>query len=397
MMLGMTHWASGDLEAADRVFADYTLRLRAAGNLPDAISATAVLADIKLALGRLREAVGAVEQLLQFVRAQGEPMLPDAADLHRTLSELYLEEGDLETAAQHLQISRELSEKAQLPVLRYRLRLAQARLKAAQADLEGALVLLEEAERLYIRTPLPDFCPIPAMKARIWVMQGRLTETLEWAQKRGLSVDDAPSYLREFEHLTLARVLIARYRSDGAGGSIQDAAGLLERLLEAAEAGQRTGSVIEILVLQALAHEAQGKIPAALAPLGRALTLAGPEGYVRLFVDEGAPMAQLLSEAAAREIRPGYTGKLLAAFQAEAQPRPGTPALPLAQPLVEPLSQRELEILQLIAQGLSNREISERLFLAVSTVKGYNQNIFAKLQVQSRTEALARARALGLL
>ena len=108
-------------------------------------------------------------------------------------------------------------------------------------------------------------------------------------------------------------------------------------------------------------------------------------------------MALLLSEAAARGIRPDSIGKLLAAFQAEAQPRPDTPALPFAQPLVEPLSQRELEILQLIAQGLSNREISERLFLALSTVKGYNQNIFAKLQVQSRTEALARARALGLL
>ena len=172
---------------------------------------------------------------------------------------------------------------------------------------------------------------------------------------------------------------------------------LLDRLLQAAEEGRRMGSVIEILVLQAIAHQAQGNLAPALAPLERALTLAEPEGYVRLFVDEGVPMAPLLSEAAARGIRPDYIGRLLAAFQAEAQPRPHTPDLPLAQPLVEPLSQRELEILQLIAQGLSNREISERLFLALSTVKGYNQNIFAKLQVQSRTEALVRARALGLL
>ena len=108
-------------------------------------------------------------------------------------------------------------------------------------------------------------------------------------------------------------------------------------------------------------------------------------------------MAQLLSEASARGVRSDYTGKLLAAFQAEAQPRPGTPALPLAQPLVEPLSQRELEILQLIAQGLSNREISERLFLALSTVKGHARIIFDKLQVQRRTEAVARARELGLV
>ncbi len=160
------------------------------------------------------------------------------------------------------------------------------------------------------------------------------------------------------------------------------------------------GSVIEILVLQALAHEARGDIPAALVPLERALRLAEPEGYVRIFVDEGRPMAQLLSEAAARRITPDYMGKLLAAFEAEGlidsdeSPRLTPPA---SQPLVEPISDRELEVLQLIAQGLSNREISERLFLALITVKGHNRNIFRKLQVRRRTEAVARARELGLL
>ena len=160
------------------------------------------------------------------------------------------------------------------------------------------------------------------------------------------------------------------------------------------------GSVIEILVLQALAHEAQGNIPLALAPLERALALAEPEGYVRIFVDEGLPMAHLLSAAATQGMMPDYIGQLLAVFEAEAQKREDTsylsPASP-AQPLIEPLSQRELEVLQLIAQGLSNREISERLFLALSTVKGHNRNIYGKLQVQRRTEAVARARELGLL
>jgi LuxR family maltose regulon positive regulatory protein len=160
------------------------------------------------------------------------------------------------------------------------------------------------------------------------------------------------------------------------------------------------GSVIEILMLQALAHEAQGDSPSALVPLERALTLAEPEGYVRIFVDEGRPMAQLLSEAAARGIMPDYTARLLAIFEAEKQKSKDRsyppPALPV-QSLVEPLSQRELEVLQLIAQGLSNREISERLFLAVITVKGHNRNIFRKLQVRRRTEAIARARELGLL
>ena len=121
----------------------------------------------------------------------------------------------------------------------------------------------------------------------MWVAQGRLGEALGWAREQGLSADDDLSYLREFEHITLARVLLARYKSDREDRSIHEAMGLLERLLQAAEAGERTGSVIEILVLQALAHQAQGDIPAALVPLERALTLAEPEGYVRIFVDEG--------------------------------------------------------------------------------------------------------------
>jgi len=214
MLLGMAYWASGDLEAAGRVFADYTMKLRAAGNIPDAISTTVVLADIRLAMGRLHEAIRTIEQLLQFVMDQGEPISPDTADLHRGLSELYLEQGNLGAAAQHLQRSKELGEKAELPVWRYRWCIAQARLNETQADLDGALELLDKAERLYIRTPLPDFCPISAMKARIWVAQGRLIEAQGWVREQGLSVDDDLGYLREFEHITLTRILIAQYQSD---------------------------------------------------------------------------------------------------------------------------------------------------------------------------------------
>ena len=176
--------------------------------------------------------------------------------------------------------------------------------------------------------------------------------------------------------------------------------GLLERLLEAAEAGGRMGRVIEILVLQALAHQAQGDSSSALEPLQRSLFLAEPEGYVRVFVDEGTPMARLLSEASARGIMPDYTGKLLAAFEAEAHKSEDESYLspaPSDRLYVEPLSQRELEVLRLIAQGLSNREIGERLFLALDTVKGHNRRIFGKLSVQRRTEAVARARSLDIL
>ncbi len=227
--------------------------------------------------------------------------LSTSADLHRELCELYLEQGNLEAAAQHLQKGKELGEKAELPVLRYRLCIAQALLNETQGDLDGALALLDEAERLYIRTPLPNMRPISALKARIWVAQGRLTKALEWVREQGLSPDDDLCYLREFEHITLARILIGQYQNDRMDGTIKSVLRLLDRLLQAAEEGGRMGSVIEILVLQALAHQAQGDITLALAPLERALTLAEPEGYVRIFVDVGKPVAELLTRIEAKD------------------------------------------------------------------------------------------------
>jgi LuxR family maltose regulon positive regulatory protein len=280
-----------------------------------------------------------------------------------------------------------------------------ARIRQAQGDLDGVIQLLEEAERVYDGNFSPNVRPVATRKVRVWLAQGRLGEALDWARQQGLSVENDLSYLREFDHITLARVLLARYQSDRADVSISGAVGLLERLLKAAEEGGRMGSVIEILVLQASAYHAQGDLPAALLPLQHALALAEPQGYVRMFLDEGSSMTQLLREASAREIMPDYTDKLLAAFEAEKRKSEDKPDLPPAlpeghrdgEPLIDPLSQRELKILQLIAQGLSNREIGERLFLALDTIKGHNRKIFDKLQVQSRTEAIARARELGLL
>ncbi len=134
---------------------------------------------------------------------------------------------------------------------------------------------------------LPDVRPVAALKARVWVAQGRLGEALGWVRERGLSAEDDLGYLREFEHLTLARVLLARHSSNRARSLVSEPLGLLDRLLRAAEAGGRAGSVLAILVLQSLAQQAHGDIPAALVPLERALALAEPEGYVRIFVDEG--------------------------------------------------------------------------------------------------------------
>jgi LuxR family maltose regulon positive regulatory protein len=355
------------------------MKLQTAGNIPDAIGTSVVLADIRLALGHLHEAIDTLEQLLQFVIDQGQPTPLDAADLHRELSRLHLEQDNLDAAAQHLQRSRELGEKAQLPVLRYRLCIDQARLKTAQGDLEAALALLEEAERLYIRSPLPDFCPISAMKARILVAQGKLTKALEWAREQDLSVDDEPSYLREFEQITLARILIAQYQKERKDATIHAAIQLLDRLLQAAEEGLWMNSVIEILVLQALARQARGDITGALVPLEAALTLAEPEGYVRIFMDEGKPMAELLKRA----------GKNKSSFlEKQAVSR---------QPLIEPLSEHELEVLRLLKTELSGPEIARERSVSLSTVRTHTQHIYAKLGVNNRRAAVRRAEELGLL
>ena len=396
-LLGLASWTSGDLEAAHRSYADGMTHLQNAGYISDAVGGALALAEIRIAQGRLREAMSTYEHALQLAAEHGDSVMRGTADMYVGMSGLYYERDDLQAATQHLLRSKEQGEHTGFPQNSYRWRVAMARILEARRDPDGALELLHEAERLYVSDFFPNVRPIAASKARVWVKQGRLGEAQGWARELGLSAHGDLSYLREFEHITLARVLLVRYKSDREERSIHDAMGLLERLLQAAEGGGRMGSVSEILVLQALAHEAQGDIPSALVPLERALALAEPEGYVRVFVDQGMPMAQLLSEAATRGIAPDYTARLLAAFEAQEQKSAVAPRMLPAQALVEPLSQRELEVLRLIAQGLSNREISERLFLALITVKGHNRNIFRKLQVRRRTEAVACARELGLL
>ncbi|MCP5098278.1 MAG: helix-turn-helix transcriptional regulator, partial [Chloroflexi bacterium] len=245
---------------------------------------------------------------------------------------------------------------------------------------------------------VPDVRPISALKTQTWVAQGRLTEALEWAQERGLSADGDLSYLREFEFMMLARIRIAQYKSGQADDAIHEAMRLIERLLQAAEAGERMGSVIEILLLQALAYEAQGDIALALVPLERALTLAEPEGYVRIFADEGLPMVRLLGETAVRKTMPDYTNKLLAVLEAEGYTVSNISSQPLVdQPLVDPLSKRELEILTLIAAGLKNKEIAEQLVISLNTVLYHIKNIYSKLGVNKRTLAIAKAKEINLI
>jgi LuxR family maltose regulon positive regulatory protein len=306
---------------------------------------------------------------------------------------LYHQTGNDYVAAQRFQTGLELGLHCTQPDWPYHKCTVQARWKEYERDLNAAVDLLDEARRVYIRTLMPDAQPVEAWKARIYLKQGRLSHAQDWAQKHGLTVDDELSHLHEFEHITLARVLLAAYQSNRAEANVQDALALLDRLLKAAEEGKRTGSMIEVSILQALAHHARGNQAQAVGSLKHALTLAEPEGYVRLFVDEGQVITELLSSLSEVKGLKEYVRKLLSAFGQQSDAHLPPPS----QPLIDPLSDRELEVLRLVAQGLSNEEISKRLFLSVNTVKGHNLRIFGKLQVKSRTEAAARARELGLL
>ncbi len=404
-LLGLTHWATGDLDKAQHALQDAASFVHHAGNTLDTIPGAFVVADILMTRGQLHAARQTYEDALHLAAEHGEPAPLGLENVYSGLSDLHREWNDLTAAAQDLATSKRLGERVGERVWRYRWRLAQARLYASLGNLDGALDMLNEAAVSYIRTPLPDVRPVAALKARVWLKQGKLSAALGWVRERGLSVDDDLTYALEFEHIILARVLIAQYKrdrnqNDETEHAIHHVGGLLTRLLKAAESGGRVGSAIEILMLQALAHRAQDDIPAALAALERALICAEPEGYVRTFVDEGPPMEQLLHAATDRGIMPTYTGKLLAAFKPGQQRDLVAPSLPLApsrQPLIEPLSQRELDVLRLLNSELSGPEIADELVVALSTVRTHTKRIYGKLNVNSRRAAVKRAAELGLI
>jgi LuxR family transcriptional regulator, maltose regulon positive regulatory protein len=415
-LLGLAYWTNGDLDAAQRMYIEGMAWIRQANFISDVIGCALALADITIAQGRLREAKHIYERALQLAVDQGTPTMRGTADMLVGMSGLCREQNDLQAASQYLRSSKEQGERTGLPQNRYRWRVAMAHIREAEGDLNGALDLLDEAERLYVGDFSPDVRPVAASKARVWVAQGRLDKALDWARDQNLTTQDNLSYLREFEHITYARILLARYRNERADRCIFEAIGLLERLLKAAQDGGRMGSVIEILVLLALAQQAQGDLSSALIPLKQALTLAEPEGYIRLFVDEGLPVAQLLLEAAARGVMPDYTGRLLEAIQLEQQSvlaavgqevwsqaspvrgaEQASRITPAAQSQIEPLSQRELEILRLFKTELSGPEIAQELVIALSTLRTHTKSIFGKLNVNNRRAAVKRASELGLM
>ena len=390
-LLGLVYWGSGDLEAGHRAYSTCVAGLRRAGFIADILGCSIALADIRITQGRLSEALRTYEQALQLGPEQGGSVLRGTADMFVGMSEIARERDDLPTAIQLLLRSQELGEHTGLPQNRYRWRVAMARLRETEGNLPGALDLLNEAERCYVADFFPNVRPVPALKARVWVRQGRFGEALGWAREQGLSVDDGLSYLREFEHITLARLFLARHEDERAERSVDEAARLLERLLPAAEEGGRTGRVIEVLVLRARAYHAQGDMPAALACLERAVALAEPEGYVRVFADEGPAMAALLRVAAKQGTRRGYVSRLLAAVSGTGHGNPRE------QALIEPLSGRELDVLRLLGTELDGPAIARELMVSLNTMRTHTKNIYAKLAVTSRRAAVRRAAELDLL
>jgi LuxR family transcriptional regulator, maltose regulon positive regulatory protein len=402
-VLGATYWANGNLEKACKSLSDWIDNALKVGNFVYSIAGASGKADILTAQGHLREAVSTLQKSLQLASMHEREAQRVTAQNYLGLGMLHHEMGEDEYATWNVQKSLVLGDQFIRADWPYRKNLAQARLKESAGELETAIDLLDEAKRFYIKTLIPDTRPIDAMKARIYLKQGQLSKAVKWVNEQGLSVDDELSYLREYEHISLARVLLAEYQRNRDERVILAALRLLDRLMQAAEAGKRMGSVLEILITQALVYQAQSSTSQAIASLKRALTLAQPEGYVRVFVDEGDPIRTMLLDLrkASEKQASGsddelkeYVDKLLSAFE---QPSDASRPHILQSKPVDPLSQRELEILRLIAMGLSNRDISERLFIALSSVKGHNQMIFSKLHVQSRTEAVARARELRLL
>ncbi|MCW2762111.1 MAG: ATP-dependent transcriptional regulator, MalT-like, LuxR family [Marmoricola sp.] len=390
-LIGLASWASGDLEAAHEAYSECVVRMRGAGHLSDVLGCSITLADLRITQGSLRDAMRTYEQALQLNPEHGGPVLRGTADMYVGMSALHRERNDLATARELLARCEELGEHNGLPQNRYRWRVAMARLRAAEGDLGQAVVLLDEAERAYVGDFSPNVRPVPAVRARAWIAQGQTEDALGWARDQGLSIEDDLSYLREYEHLTLARALLARHGTDPEERTLDQATALLERLRRAAEAGRRAGSVIEILVLQALARRMHGDIPAALEPLERALALAEPEGYVRTFVDEGPPMAALLEATAERGIAHRYARRLLTAFGGVEDRRPRQ------QGLVEPLSQREHDVLRLLRSDLGGPEIARELVVSLNTVRTHTRNIYAKLGVNNRRAAVRRAEELDLI
>src|SRR3954447_22316533 len=381
--LGLAAWADGDLEAALDTFGTAVGSLRAAGHVSDELGATVVLGEMWLARGRPDEAQRLYERALGV--AHGHPPLSTTGDLHVGLADVLRERGDLVSAEQHLQAAKDLGERAPLEN-RHRWYVATAGVLRARGDLDGAVAMLDAAEPLYLPGFFPDLRPIQALRARVRIAQGRLDDARAWAREQHVRLDGEPSYLGAFDRLTLARLLVAEHRGDAPVLEVLDV------LVSTAEARGQIGNALDGRIVRALLHSSLGDLPRALDELDQALTLGVPVGYRRLFLDEGAPMGSLLRVA--RE-RLGAAGARRAAEVTDSAVASAPDVAPTAPD--DALSERELEVLRLLATGLTGPEIAQRLFVSVNTLRTHTRHIFTKLDVTTRRAAVLRGSELNLL
>lgn len=337
-------------------------------------------AALHLRLGELR----AAEVLYQDILQSADDRLRSQIAAHLGLGRVLRAWNDLPAAELHarcgLELCQTIGEALSLPDAYAMLALVQR----AQGCTEDALETLNAAIKCAAEVGRRSvFHDMRAHQAGVWLVQGRVAEAFNWAQQSELSLEDTPPYDQLNEYLTLVRIRIVQ-------GRAQIVLPALQRLLHAASADGRRHDVLEVLVLTALAYQSTGMVERALTFLERALVLAQPHGYVRLFIDEGAPMAALLGRAAGQSTMPAEIQRLLSAFGAA--PLPANPAPP-----TEALSSREHEVLALIAAGASNLEIAQRLGLSLHTVKKHVSNLYGKLGVSSRTQAIATGHQFALL
>jgi LuxR family maltose regulon positive regulatory protein len=391
-LAGLASWTTGDLAGAHAAYTESIAGLKKVGFISDVLGCCIALGDIRRTQGRLTDALGTYQRALKLGSAQQltAPMR-GLADMHVGIAGVLLERDELAAAAEHLTAGHGFGQHNGLPQNPYRWRVAAARLREAEGDLDAALDLLDEADQVYVGDYLPNVRPVSAVRARLRLRRGELDHAEDWAREQHLSPDDELSYLREFEHITLAWLLLTRHRLDRNARGIEDAIGLLQRLLASAEDGGRGGSVLEVLILQALGHQAQENLPVALALLTRAVTLAQPEGYARPFADQGPPMAALLKVLTKQSNAPIYVRRLLAVTTRTGH-HLGEPAA-----LLEPLSDRELDVLQLLATDLDGPDIARALSVSLNTMRTHTKSIYTKLGVNSRRAAVRQAHDLNLL
>jgi LuxR family transcriptional regulator, maltose regulon positive regulatory protein len=381
-LIGLAHWSRGDLDDARTCYTTSVACFETGDYLPDVMGCSLALADIQVTQGRLRDAQRTFESALRH--CADHPSLRGAADMHVGLSLLAIEHNDLDAAADHLRASAELGEHMGLPQHPYRWRVATARLHEAQGELDEALELLTRAEALYNTDYSPSVRPVTAYKARIEVKRGDLDAGVRWADAQGLSAHDDLSYVREFEHITLAGVLLAL----GSADAVEQATGLLRRLLTAAIDGHRDGSTIEILVLLALARSAAGDGAGATTSLSEALALAEPQGYVRSFLHVDPALMDVLRPLAGTS--DGHAARILASGRTA----PLRPRSRSNDP--DALSDRELDVLRLLRSDLSGPEVARELHVSLNTLRTHTKHIYTKLGATNRREAVTRAAELGL-